>query len=89
LNILIVKLSSLGDVVHAMAAVQDVVRFHPDAVVDWVVEPAFAPLVRRCAGVHRVIPCDLRRWRKAPLAAQPARLGRFFGTNCTPSPTIG
>ena len=68
-RILIVKLSSLGDVVHAMAAVQDLRAAYPMAEVDWVVERAFAPLVTRCQGVRRVIPCDLRRWRRHPLAA--------------------
>jgi len=48
LNILIVKLSSLGDVVHAMPAVQDIRRAMPDAQIDWVVERGFAPLVLRC-----------------------------------------
>ena len=42
MRILIVKLSSLGDVVHAMPVVHDIRSAHPDAVVDWVVEPAFA-----------------------------------------------
>ena len=69
MNILIVKLSSLGDVVHAMPAVQDLRRALPQARIDWVVEKGFAPLVQRCDGVRRVIPCELRRWRKAPLAA--------------------
>lgn len=69
MNILIVKLSSLGDVVHAMPAVQDIRRALPQAQIDWVVERSFAPLVQRCAGVRRVIPCELRRWRKAPFAA--------------------
>jgi heptosyltransferase-1 len=68
-KILIVKLSSLGDVVHAMPAVQDIRRALPQAQIDWVVERAFAPLVQRCEGVRRAIPCELRRWRKAPLAA--------------------
>ncbi|PIY29618.1 MAG: lipopolysaccharide heptosyltransferase I [Comamonadaceae bacterium CG_4_9_14_3_um_filter_60_33] len=67
MKILIVKLSSLGDVVHAMPAVQDMLRAMPDAQIDWVVERGFAPLVQRCQGVHRVIACELRRWRKAPL----------------------
>lgn len=62
---LIVKLSSLGDVVHAMPVVHDIRRVHPQAVIDWVVEPAFAPLVRRLNGIGRVIECPLRRWRKA------------------------
>jgi len=64
-RVLIVKLSSLGDVVHAMPVVHDILVAHPDAVIDWVVEPAFAPLVRRVAGVRRVIECALRRWRRA------------------------
>jgi heptosyltransferase-1 len=68
LNLLIVKLSSLGDVVHTLPAVHDLRGAFPGLQVDWVVERAFAPLVQRCEGVARVIPCDLRRWRKSPLA---------------------
>jgi heptosyltransferase I len=64
LNILIVKLSSLGDVVHTMPAVQDIRRALPHAKIDWVVEPGFAALVERCEGVRRVIPCAIRTWRK-------------------------
>jgi heptosyltransferase I len=68
-RILVVKLSSLGDVVHAMPAVQDLRRAFPGVQIDWVVERAFAPLVQRCEGVNQVIACELRQWRKAPLAA--------------------
>ena len=64
MRVLIVKLSSLGDVVHTMPVVHDMRRAHPDALIDWVVEPGFAPLVRRVAGVERSIECALRRWRK-------------------------
>ena len=78
MKLLIVKLSSLGDVVHAMPAVQDVLAAFPGAQVDWVVERGFAPLVQRCAGVHRVIPCELRRWRKAPLARDTRLAWRAF-----------
>jgi len=73
LKVLIVKLSSLGDVVHAMAAVQDIRRAYPGAQIDWVVERGFAPLVRRCVGVRRVIACELRRWRKNVLGTQTRR----------------
>jgi heptosyltransferase-1 len=76
--VLIVKLSSLGDVVHAMPAVQDIRQALPNAHIDWVVERAFAPLVRCCAGVERVIECDLRRWRRAPLAAETRQAWRAF-----------
>ena len=65
MNILIVKLSSRGDVVHTLPAVQDIRRALPQAQIDWVVEPAFAPLVRRVQGVHRVVPCAIRAWRKS------------------------
>jgi heptosyltransferase-1 len=78
LKILLVKLSSLGDVVHAMPALQDVRLALPHAQVDWVVEGAFAPLVQRCEGIGRVIECELRRWRKAPLSAQTRREWRAF-----------
>jgi heptosyltransferase I len=64
-RILIVKLSSLGDVVHAMPVVHDILAAHPGAQIDWVVEPGFAPLVKRVEGVGEVIECALRRWSKA------------------------
>jgi heptosyltransferase-1 len=64
LRVLIVKLSSLGDVVHAMPVVHDIRRVYPGAQIDWVVEPAFAPLVRRVQGIGEVIECAQRRWRK-------------------------
>ena len=65
MRVLIVKLSSLGDVVHAMPVVHDLRAAHADALIDWVVEPGFAPLVRRVDGVHTVIECALRRWSAA------------------------
>ncbi len=78
LKILVVKLSSLGDVVHAMPAVQDIRAALPGARIDWVVERGFAPLVQRCEGVQRVIACELRRWRKSPLGAQTRAEWRAF-----------
>lgn len=62
MRILIVKLSSMGDVVHTMPVVHDLRSQDPQAVVDWAVEPAFAPLVRRVQGVAEVIETPLRRW---------------------------
>ena len=78
MRILIVKLSSLGDVVHAMPAVQDIALAFPEAEIDWVVERGFAPLVRRCDGVDRVIECELRRWRKTPWASATRTAWRAF-----------
>jgi heptosyltransferase I len=73
MKILLVKLSSLGDVVHTLPVVQDIIAAMPDARIDWVVEKTFAPLLQPLllpgGGLRRVIPCELRRWRKAPLSA--------------------
>jgi heptosyltransferase-1 len=63
-RILIVRVSSLGDVVHNMPMVADILRRYPDAVIDWVVEEAYVNLVGLNAGVRHVIPFALRRWRK-------------------------
>ncbi len=71
-KILLVKLSSLGDVVHTLPVVQDILAARPGAQIDWVVEQAFAPLLAPLLAsghVQHVIPCELRRWRKAPLSA--------------------
>lgn len=65
MRVLIVKLSSLGDVLHATPVVHDILRAFPDAMIDWVVEPGFSPLVRRIDGVDEVIECALRRWSRA------------------------
>ncbi|TJZ68612.1 lipopolysaccharide heptosyltransferase I [Chitiniphilus eburneus] len=63
-RILLVRLSSMGDVIHAMPAVTDIARALPGARIDWVVEEGFAELPALHPAVHRVIPFALRRWRR-------------------------
>ena len=60
---LIIKTSSMGDVIHNLPIVADMRRARPDMAIDWVVEEAYADLVRLHPGVDRVIPIALRRWR--------------------------
>ena len=66
MNALLVKMSSLGDIVHTLPAVDDAarrgVRF------DWVVEENYEPLSALVAGVDTVLPVAFRRWRRVPLA---------------------
>jgi heptosyltransferase-1 len=69
MRILLVKLSSLGDVIQTTAVVPDVLEVFPDARIDWVVEEAFAPLVARVRGVHDVLAIGQRRWRKSWFSA--------------------
>ena len=66
-KILLIKTSSLGDVVHNFPAVSDIRRNFPDAAIDWVVEEAYLPLVQLHPGVRRGIPVAIRRWRRRPL----------------------
>lgn len=68
-GVLVVRPSSLGDVVHALAVVADLERARPGLPIDWVAEEAFVPLVRLDPGIRRVVPLALRRWRHAPFAA--------------------
>jgi heptosyltransferase-1 len=63
-RILLVRLSSLGDVLHTFPAATDIRRALPDAVLDWAVEEAYVPLVRMHPGVSRALPFALRRWRR-------------------------
>ncbi|MDH3209005.1 MAG: lipopolysaccharide heptosyltransferase I [Burkholderiaceae bacterium] len=65
MQVLIIKLSSLGDVVHSMPAVQDIRTAIAHARIDWVVEPSYASLVRRVEGIGDVIELPLRRWAAA------------------------
>ncbi len=63
-RILIVKTSSMGDVVHALPTVSDIRRAFPTAQIDWLVEASFAAIPRLHPGVNRVLPMSWRRWRK-------------------------
>lgn len=66
-KILLVKTSSLGDVIHQLPAVTDILAHFPDARIDWVVEESFAELPALHPGIRRVIPVAVRRWRRALL----------------------
>ncbi len=78
-NVLFIKTSSLGDVIHHMPALAEARRRRPDARFAWVVEEAFAPLVRLHPAVDDVLSVASRRWRHAPLAAATWAEVRAFG----------
>jgi len=70
-KILIVKLSSLGDVLHTLPIVWDLRKRLPHAQIDWIVEEAYVPLLKplettsTLRGIDRIIPLAFRRWRKS------------------------
>ncbi|NYT84310.1 lipopolysaccharide heptosyltransferase I [Pollutimonas harenae] len=63
-KILIVRTSSLGDLVHMLPAISDIAQHVPGAQIDWVVEESFAEIPGWHPAVHEVIPVAHRRWRK-------------------------
>jgi heptosyltransferase-1 len=63
MRLLIVKTSSMGDVVHALPVVSDVLRKHPKAAIDWLVEAPFAAIPQLHPGVRKVLPIAWRKWR--------------------------
>ena len=72
-DILFIKTSSLGDVIHHMPALTEAQRHRPDARFHWMVEEAFAPVVRLHPAVSEVIPVAWRRWRKSLWSPATAR----------------
>lgn len=64
MRILLVKTSSLGDVIHNLPVVSDLTRAYPGIRIDWCVEEAFADIPALHPGVGNVIPVAIRRWRK-------------------------
>jgi heptosyltransferase-1 len=64
MRILVVKTSSLGDLVHMLPALSDAVKVIPNLRVDWVAEEGFSAVPAWHPAVERVIPVAIRRWRK-------------------------
>ena len=73
-KILLVKLSSLGDVLHNLPIVWDLRERLPNAQIDWIVEEAYVPILaplkttEKFRGIDQIIPVAFRRWRKRLLS---------------------
>jgi len=70
-KVLLVKTSSLGDVIHALPAVTEALSKFRDLQIDWLVEEKFRDIPDRHEGVHEVIPVAIRRWRSDWVSAWP------------------
>ncbi len=66
MQILIVKMSSLGDIIHAFPVLQYIKEHYPQAEIDWVVEKPFAELVQAHPFVNRTICVQTKKWRSQP-----------------------
>jgi heptosyltransferase-1 len=64
MKVLIIKTSSMGDVIHTLPALTDALNAYPDIEFTWVVEEGFAQIPWWHPAVKKVLPVALRRWRK-------------------------
>ncbi len=78
LKVLIVKTSSMGDIIHTLPALTDASLALKNVTFDWVVESGFAEIPAWHPAVKRVISCDLRKWRKSPFACLKEGTGKKF-----------
>jgi heptosyltransferase-1 len=62
-RILIVKLSAMGDVLHALPAVTHLRKAAPKAEIDWAVDRRFAELLEGNPGIAKVVPLPIREWK--------------------------
>lgn len=69
MKVLVIKTSSLGDVVHMLPAITDARTNLPELHIDWVVEEGFAEVPAWHPGIRKVIPLSIRRWRKSLFSA--------------------
>lgn len=68
MKVLVVKTSSLGDIIHALPALSDAQAVYPNIRFDWVLEEPFVEIPRWHGAVDRVIPIAFRRFKKNPRA---------------------
>ena len=69
MRVLVVKTSSMGDVIHTLPAIEDAAKAIPGIKFDWLIEEGFQEIPAWHDSVDTVIPIALRRWRKAWLDA--------------------
>lgn len=64
MKICIVKLSAMGDIIHAMVALQFIKKYYPSCSIDWVVESGFSKILRDNPHIDRILEVDLKRLKK-------------------------
>jgi len=79
MKVLIIKLTSMGDLMHALPAITDAAKAYPEIEFDWVVDQVFADVPLWHPHVKRVIKTAHRQWRKEPIRAwKDGRLPSFY-----------
>lgn len=63
MNILVTRMSSMGDIIHTWPAITDLISHIPDVKITWLVEESFVDIACLHQGVQSYIPIAIRRWR--------------------------
>lgn len=64
MRIAIIKLSAMGDIIHAMVALQYIKQSYPDVIIDWVVEEAFVQILEGNPHIDNILPLNLKLIKK-------------------------
>lgn len=78
MRILVIKTTSMGDVIHMLPALTDAASAFPEATFDWMVEEGYAEIPAWHPRVDRVIPVSFRRWRKTWFSQETRQAWRAF-----------
>lgn len=78
MRILLVKTSSMGDVIHNLPVVSDIAAALPDAQIDWVIEAPFAEIAALHPAIDNIMPVAVRGWRAQLVARRTWREMREF-----------
>ena len=66
MHILLIKTSSLGDIIHTLPAISDAQKYCPDFKLDWVIEESYSDIASWHPAVNQIIAVNVRQWRKHP-----------------------
>jgi len=78
MKILIVKMSALGDVIHALPVLRYIHQLYPDAEIDWVVEDPFAPVLAGHPDLHEILTVRTKYWRTLPTMTMLGKALKFI-----------
>ncbi len=78
MRVLLIKMSSMGDVLHTLPALTDAQQALPGVQFDWVVEKSFREIPAWHPAVRKVLPIELRHWRKRIWSSAVWRAWRQF-----------
>lgn len=67
-NILIIRLSSIGDIFHTFTVLPDIKKVYPECQIDWLVDASFESVARLSPLIDNIISIPLRKWKKNKLS---------------------